>query len=96
MEKTMITEEDVHKAFKVASEALHKHLREKYREKGISRQTAINQHQVLATAETVLLKMLEAGVSRAELLEWLDNKSDIRAAAVRAEHNYQQLKMKLF
>ena len=95
MEKTMITEEDVHKAFKIAGDALHKHLRRKYQEQEISRQAAINQHQVLVNAEIILLKMLEAGVDRPELIEWLENKSDIRAAAVRAEKTYQQLKMKL-
>jgi hypothetical protein len=95
MVKTLITQDDIRNAFKVASAALHKHLRQKYNDKQISYQVAVNQHEVLVNAEIILLKMEETGVTRAELIEWLDHKSDIRAAAVRAEANYQQLKMKL-
>jgi len=79
-----IDDEDVKAVIKIARQVVEPHLKSQFKDKLMSREIAINRQQVLVLAEDILLRLNSAGVSAAELMEWIDNKEEIRTGVVRA------------
>lgn len=76
--------DDVTSVFQIARQTVEQHLKRRYADRLISRDVAISRQRVLVEAERILLKMNDAGVGPAELIEWLENKEEIRTGVVRA------------
>lgn len=88
---------DIDQVFDYVIEPVNKWIGRRYKSGDITRNYAIDIQDVLPRSRRILLAMEAAGVGERELIEWLENKEEIRTGVVRAclEDAAKQIELKL-